>query len=207
MGGKREETFIQRWSQKKIQSAESANVSIKEATQPDGEALHPVSQEDPEGRELTDADMPDLDSLNDGSSYADFLSSGVSEALRRKALHKLFHAATYNICDGLDDYAEDYTTFEKLGDVITADMRHRMNMEEERKRAESAQDTDGAVAEDTDSGAADENNIVTDDPGPDATAQAVDEESKEPSGDREDDDPHPNDAVTQSDESSGEPHV
>ena len=45
------------------------------------------------------------------------------------ALRKLFHLPQFNFRDGLDDYAEDYTNFEPLGDIITADMRHRMERE------------------------------------------------------------------------------
>ena len=81
----------------------------------------------------TDADMPPVDSLGADSDYRGFLSPGVSDALRKVALRKLFHGASFNIIDELDDYAEDFTTFEALGDVITADMRHRLELEAQKK--------------------------------------------------------------------------
>jgi hypothetical protein len=82
---------------------------------------------------LTDEDMPPIDSLTPDSDYTGFLSSGVSEDLRRLALRKLFHGPEFNVVDGLDDYDGDYTSFAKLGDVITSEMRHRMEIEARRK--------------------------------------------------------------------------
>ncbi len=91
---------------------------------------------------LTDADMPDLDSLAEDASYADFLSPGVSDELRRRALRKLFHSAAFNVRDGLNDYDGDFTQFEKLGDIVTADMKHRMEMEAERMQREALDSLD-----------------------------------------------------------------
>ncbi len=86
--------------------------------------------------------MPDIDSLDDDSDYSGFLSPGVSEALRKQALRRMFHSAAFNVCDGLDDYDEDFTSFEKLGDIVTADMRHRELVEEERRVGESTSPED-----------------------------------------------------------------
>lgn len=78
--------------------------------------------------------MPALDSLTEDSDYRGFLSPKVSEALRRKALRILFHGPTFNIRDGLDDYDEEFTHFAKLGDIVTADMRHQLEVEAQRIR-------------------------------------------------------------------------
>jgi len=80
--------------------------------------------------ELTDDDMPPIESLNADSDYSGFMSPKVSETLRRQALNKLFHLPHYNITDGLNDYDEDYTSFTKLGNVITHEMRRMMEIEE-----------------------------------------------------------------------------
>ena len=91
-----------------------------------------------EEKVLTDEDMPPLDSLDENSDYSGFLSSGVSEALRRRALRKLFSSAVFNIPDGLDDYDDDFTSFAALGDIVTSDMKHQAEMEAERaKRAQA----------------------------------------------------------------------
>jgi hypothetical protein len=78
------------------------------------------------------ADLPDLDTLDQESDYSVFLSPKVDEALRRKALRQLFHSPKFNICDGLDDYCGDFTRFEPLGDVVTADLRHQLERVAER---------------------------------------------------------------------------
>lgn len=82
---------------------------------------------------LTDEDMPPLSSLTPDSDYSGFLSPGVSDELRRLALRKLFHSPAFNVVDGLDDYDGDYTSFAKLGDVVTAEMRHRVEQEARRE--------------------------------------------------------------------------
>ena len=127
--------FVNRWSRLKQASA-------------NGEAeVRPDAQQDEQpdtGKALTDADMPDIDSLTPDSDYAGFLAPQVSESLRRLALRKLFQGAQFNVRDGLDDYDQDFTSFTKLGDVITADMKHMLEQElrraEERKAAEEADD-------------------------------------------------------------------
>ncbi len=95
-----------------------------------------------EERVLTDADMPDLDSLGEDADYSPFLSPGVSEALRRKALRRLFASPVYNVTDGLNDYDDDFTTFEPLGDIVTSDMRHRMEREAEEAEARARAEAD-----------------------------------------------------------------
>jgi len=95
---------------------------------------------------LTDADMPDIDSLVEDSDFTGFMSPGVSDELRNLALRKLFHAPVFNIRDGLDEYDEDYTTFEKLGDIVTCDMKHQIEVQE-RKRREALEQENQANAD------------------------------------------------------------
>lgn len=85
-------------------------------------------------RDKTDAEMPPLESLHEDSDYSAFFSPKVSETLRRQALRRLFTSAQFNVLDGLDDYDDDFRTYEALGDLITADMRHGMEREAERAR-------------------------------------------------------------------------
>ena len=87
-----------------------------------------------EEKVLTDEDMPPLDGLDENSDYSGFLSPGVSEALRRRALRKLFSSAVFNIPDGLDDYDDDFTSFAALGDIVTSDMKHQAEVKAERAR-------------------------------------------------------------------------
>lgn len=128
-GGPSEETFLTRWARRKRDDAD--RVPEPEAATPDDAAeVNAPSTPAPK----TDADMPPLDSLDETSNYGDFLSPQVSERLRQAALRKLFHLPQFNIRDGLDDYDDDFRVFEPLGDVVTADMRHRMEREAEAAR-------------------------------------------------------------------------
>ncbi len=129
--------FVSRWSrlkheaQQDIEHTATDNTSLA-TTVSDGEAEPPV-------KILTDEDMPDIASLRDDSDYTDFLSPGVSDALRNLALRKLFRSEVFNICDGLDDYDDDYTQFEKLGDIVTSDMKHQIELEAQRMAEREAE--------------------------------------------------------------------
>jgi hypothetical protein len=154
------EDFIQRWARRKSEAEASAaeapvaapasttsSTAEEDETDPSEQAPSPA---------LTDADMPPLDSLNDDSDVSAFFSAGVSEDLRRSALRKLFHSPKFNVCDGLDDYCDDFTDFPVLGNIITADMRHQMMRKLERLAAldetpeenpdETQDESSGAVA-------------------------------------------------------------
>ncbi|MFK7855205.1 MAG: DUF3306 domain-containing protein [Granulosicoccus sp.] len=90
-----------------------------------------------ESVELTDADMPAIDTLTSQSDLSGFFSKGVSATLRRSALRFVFQQPQYNVRDGLNDYDGDYTVFEPLGDTVTADMKfHAARKERERIEAE-----------------------------------------------------------------------
>jgi hypothetical protein len=119
-----EESLLGRWSRRKHEARNYDEDTKEQENTANTEPVKPVA--------LTDADMPSVESLNEDSDYSGFLSPKVSEKLRKQALHKLFHSSYFNIRDGLDDYDGVYTEFEKLGDVITADMRHQMEMETKR---------------------------------------------------------------------------
>jgi len=103
----------------------------------------------PDAQLLTDADMPPLESLTAESDFTQFLAEGVSDALRRAALRKLFHLPEFNILDGMNEYDEDYTNFEKLGEVVTYHQRRMREREEAEKAAaeQEAQRADAKAAE------------------------------------------------------------
>ena len=173
-----DDNFLRRWSRRKS----SAGKPAEEATS-SAEDAGPAKEQAETGDEqpvLCDEDMPDIDSIDENSNIADFFSPGVSEALRRKALRKVFHGAAFNVRDGLDDYDLDYSKFEKLGDIVTADMRHRMQMEAERLAAAEGD----AAADDAapgPQGSDDQTKAVDaqeDDEGAGETAEADEDEAK-----------------------------
>lgn len=137
--------FLQRWSRRKLHSNDSNNHTSSNSGKPgtDETSLATVPGQDKAGKpsinpeelnqnetvepaEGAQQEMPDVDSLTAESDLTSFFSDTVSDALRKKALRKIFSFGKYNICDGLDDYAEDYTKFEPLGNVLTADLKLKM---------------------------------------------------------------------------------
>ncbi|MCP4232263.1 MAG: DUF3306 domain-containing protein, partial [Aestuariibacter sp.] len=97
MSGDDKTGVLSRWSQRKLQNQQDLD---KEPTVAPAEPV------------LTDADMPAIETLGENSDFSKFMSSGVSDKLRNMALQKMFQTAEFNIRDGLDEYDEDYTSFE-----------------------------------------------------------------------------------------------
>jgi hypothetical protein len=79
---------------------------------------------------LSDADMPDIQTLDASSDVSAFFNRGVSKTLRNAALKHIFGLSAYNVRDGLNDYDEDYTVFEPLGDTVTCDMKFHKERKE-----------------------------------------------------------------------------
>lgn len=152
-----EEGVLRRWSRLKSQAERTAEVPIPQGADTDSTIPNNFKEPVP-GEHKTDADMPPIETLDEHSDYSGFFSPEVSEELRRLALRKLFHTAKFNITDGLDDYDDDYRSFEALGDLITSDRRYHLertaeqvedSMEQEQLDEEpvAEQDLESPVAE------------------------------------------------------------
>ena len=147
----KDESVLSRWSRRKLQSdqqtlKEDLGIALQQQNGPvdvPAQGINDITASQDEQVEplevLTDADMPDIDSLHEDSDFSGFMSPGVSDELRNLALKKLFQTPSFNIRDGLDEYDEDYTTFEKLGDIITCDMKHQLELEAEEKLQQAQQ--------------------------------------------------------------------
>ena len=118
-----DEPFLERWSRRKANV--KAGVEV-EADPPAGDVAAQAPMPEEPAQAPVAVELPDLDSLDGDSDYSAFMSPGVDADLRRKALRKLFSSPKFNVCDGLDDYCDDYTTFEGLGDIVTADMKYHI---------------------------------------------------------------------------------
>jgi len=68
--------------------------------------------------------LPSLDELGPDSDYQAFMDPGVDEETRRAALKMLFRDPAFNVTDGLDVYAADYTKLEKLTPAMVAALRY-----------------------------------------------------------------------------------
>lgn len=165
------DAFLLRWARRKARAERDSSTdgkgvkAIDESGDEsvDGEARRPSTESEQAGpdapdrveadeteAEKGDEDMPPLDSIDQGGSVADFFSSKVSPALRQAALRRLFGQSTLPVGDDLDDYAEDYTKFTKLGDIVTTEMRHRMEVVRKRllERNPEAGPADAAAGDD-----------------------------------------------------------
>ncbi|MDH3315713.1 MAG: DUF3306 domain-containing protein [Gammaproteobacteria bacterium] len=140
-----EGSFFRRWSSRKRRARRERTDEVPaEASVEESKAVENDAAGEPE-RVLTDEDMPPLDSLNEESDYSGFMSPGVSESLRNLALRKMFLSSKYNFTDGLDDYADDFTKFAPLGDIITSDMRHQIEMQAERAKQKLEEEARAAM--------------------------------------------------------------
>ena len=137
-----EQPFLRRWSKRKLDAASAPVDGVGHAAtiEPDilqQEVNHHNSEPEQNRIELTDEDMPPLETLDENSDFSGFLSPKVSETLRRAALRKLFHFQQFNITDGLNDYDDDYTQFEKLGNVVTHEMKRLLEQGTEKLTADA----------------------------------------------------------------------
>ena len=136
--------LLGRWARRK--SALRRGATLTDETPP-AAPEPPVAAPVPDGPALVDETaaaeveplLPPLDTLNYDSDYSAFMSPKVDPALRGAALRKLFHSPEFNVTDGLDDYCDDFTFYEPLGDMITSDMRHQMKVAAERKGREEGE--------------------------------------------------------------------
>lgn len=116
-----ERDFISRWSKRKAEAREGLAADDAEtdvaALAPDAEAgaaapqagTEPVA--DPEEMEIPEELKGiDIDAMGYDADFTVFMKAGVPEALRRKALRRLWRSDPVLAClDGLNDYEEDFT--------------------------------------------------------------------------------------------------
>lgn len=102
------EAFLSRWSRLKSEARE----------EPDHEAPEKNDESKPA------PELPSIEDLNYDSDFKAFMDKRVDQRLRRLALKKLFKDPHFNIPDGLDDYAEDYTLLEDLPEDMVALQQH-----------------------------------------------------------------------------------
>lgn len=92
-----------------------------------------------------DHTLPDPDTLPPGSDFSVFMVSGVSAALRRRALKRLWATGNYNVRDGLDDYDADYRQqLKPMASELAGKLRRWANKVEEQP---AAANEDSSVAE------------------------------------------------------------
>lgn len=131
--------FLDRWSRRKLATAGKAllaespapPVSPAPAAQPEGLApagAFPSAPPAPDAEAATPSagarPLPPIDELTLASDFTAFLKEEVSEALRRKALQKLFADPHFNRMDGLDIYIDDYSLPDPIPPEAMAKLTH-----------------------------------------------------------------------------------
>jgi hypothetical protein len=112
-----EDGFLERWSRRKRGESADGDLGTEAAEAP------PLSEADPaesdEGDPEVIAKLPDLDSLTEETDFTVFFQDGVPEALRRKALRKLWRLnPIFAHLDGLNDYDEDFSALGIIAENI-----------------------------------------------------------------------------------------
>ncbi len=113
MADPEDDDFLSRWSRRK------RGELPEQVAPPEPSGDEPADEEAPseeEGDPEVIARLPDIAGMDDTSDFSVFLKAGVPEALRRRALRKLWRVnpVLANL-DGLNDYDEDYTQMTALG--------------------------------------------------------------------------------------------
>ncbi len=121
-------SLLHRWSQRKREVHQAERNSEETARQP----APPTSD-----TETKPTELPPLNDLRSESDFSGFLSPEVDEALRKAALRKLFHLSDFNVVDGLNEYDEDFTLFEALGDVVPHNLKRWQEQEQATELAHS----------------------------------------------------------------------
>ena len=109
--------FISRWSQRKRDAQETLDPAEQASEKPPGDGAPGAGALD---REVADAgraeapfdpaDLPDIETLDKDSDFSVFMSEKVPDALRRRALRRLWRVdPSFAFLDGMNDYDEDYT--------------------------------------------------------------------------------------------------
>ena len=150
------EPFLRRWARLKSDPAvrEDGEATETPAAPPSDEDATAAPGETPaaSGEQSTpmDEDLPPLETLDEHSDYSGFMSSRVSNTLRKQALRKLFRSEKFNYISDMDEYTDDFTSFPPLGDMVTADMKHaaerllKKQLEAEEEAAAAEADADEA---------------------------------------------------------------
>ena len=117
-----DEGFLRRWSRRKQADRQHepddrpaepdpGDAIAADATDgPAGDAGTPLASGEEEDTETLVARLPDIETLTDKSDFRPFMDPRIPEALRNRALRKLWRSnPVFANLDGLNDYDEDYT--------------------------------------------------------------------------------------------------
>lgn len=111
-----DEKFLKRWSRRKAsieQPAPHPPLVAKDGVESAAISADIPADGETEDNKPGDIDLdalPDIDSMDENSDFSVFMQGGIPEALRTRALRKLWQTdPAFNVVDGLVEYGEDFT--------------------------------------------------------------------------------------------------
>jgi len=144
MTSEEKQSFLARWSRRKLDSAKRTAAPKSAAPSPSGGASAPAAGDSPNAPK---PELPPIDSLQGlASEYRDFLHPEVDEKLRQVALKKLFRDPHFNVMDGLDTYIDDYSKPDPIPAAMLAGLKraNRLLFPEDAESKESRGESDPA---------------------------------------------------------------
>jgi hypothetical protein len=126
------EGVFSRWSRRKLGSARIATETVEPTVESSQQTAESQAKgtgdaneaDTPERGNEALVELPSIDELGPDSDFQGFMNPQVDDSLRRAALKKLFSDPHFNVTDGLDVYAEDYTKLESLTPAMVAGLKH-----------------------------------------------------------------------------------
>jgi Protein of unknown function (DUF3306) len=109
-----DEPFLQRWARRKAVAAapvaDPAPPDIETASLDNAPPVPARPGDEGEASGIDLSTLPDIDSLDATSDFSVFMQDGIPDALRTRALNRLWRLdPSFGHVDGLLDYGEDFT--------------------------------------------------------------------------------------------------
>ncbi|HEY5292284.1 MAG TPA: DUF3306 domain-containing protein [Burkholderiales bacterium] len=139
------ETFLSRWSRRKLDAKEDAPAGAPQAAELPAAA--PVAPLLPATEPPAPGTSEDI-----SSEYREFFDPQVDEKLRRTALRKLFGDPHFNVMDGLDTYIDDYSKPDPIPEAMLRQLNQAKALflfDDEEKEAAAAAELSAGEGETT----------------------------------------------------------
>jgi len=124
----RPETFLSRWSRRKLAAARERPAVAPTAAPPPPQGVLASATATPvapaSAAEIAAPALPPVESLTFESDFTPFLAPGVEPTVQRAALRKLLRDPRFNAMDGLDVYIDDYSKPSPLDPAVARTLQH-----------------------------------------------------------------------------------
>lgn len=142
-----DDKFLSRWSRRKAEAKEKPvrpAAPAREADTKGAVAARTEGQPDDGGAEERKPDaidldaLPDIDNMDETSDFSVFMQDGIPDALRNRALRKLWQTdPAFNVVDGLVEYGEDFTDLTGVAESVKTAYKVGKGMVEDEEAADA----------------------------------------------------------------------